>query len=90
MTLKSNLEENYEQLVKTLEKQRDELALQIHLASMDIKDDWEALEQKWEHFKTKGKQVRKEVNESTEEVEESVKFLGEEIKDGYQRIKKIL
>jgi hypothetical protein len=88
MSITDSIEENYDQLVETISAQRDELKLQIHLASMEASDEWQELEKKWEHFVSKSKQVKSQVGESAKDVGEAVGQLGAELKRGYQNIKK--
>lgn len=90
MSITDNVEESYEQLVRTLAVQRDELKLKIHLASMEARDEWEELEKKWHRLKGKSKLVKEQVGESAKEVGAAAAQLGEEIKRGYVNIKKTL
>ena len=41
------------QLLQELKQRRDELRVQIHLASKEIKEDWEGLEEKMHDFSSK-------------------------------------
>ncbi len=68
-----------------LQELRDELALKIHLASMEGKEEWEKLESKWEKFSSSA-----HLDETADNVSAALKLLGNEIKEGYHRLKKAL
>jgi len=46
---------DFDELLEELKQKRDELRLQMHLASKEIKDEWEDLEEKMEDFAGKAK-----------------------------------
>jgi len=73
------------ELVERLKRQRDELGLQIHLGTMEAKQEWKGLEAKWDEFAAKA-----DLEESAEGVGGALKVLGNELKQGYERIKKAL
>ena len=68
-----------------LEELRDELALKVHLASMETRDEWEKLEAKWEKFSAQA-----HLDETSGNIGEALKLLGNEIAEGYRRIKRAL
>lgn len=72
-------------LIEHLKQERDELALKMHLASMELKDEWEALEGKWEEFSSHAG-----LNKTADGVESALELLGDELKKGYQRLKRAL
>ncbi len=72
-------------ILAELRQRRDELRLQLHLASKDAKDEWEELEEKMEDFTAKAK-----IGETGEGVGKALGQLGKELKLGYARIKKAL
>jgi len=74
-----------EQLVAELKQLRDELALRVHLASMEIHQDWNKLEKDWRQFKT-----RAALDETAEGVSEALGQVGQELRAGYRRIRKAL
>ncbi len=71
--------EALQDLANDLRRKRDELKLQLHLASMEAKQQWEALEEKWDRFA-----VEAHLTETTANVEEGLKLLGEELAQGYE------
>ena len=74
-----------EQLVAELKQLRDEIALRVHLASMEIHQDWNKLERDWSQFKT-----RAALDETAEGVSEALGQVGQELRAGYRRIRKAL
>jgi len=70
---------------RDLKKLRDELELKMHLASMEAKQEWKALDAKWQSFSSKAK-----LEDSAESVGDALQLLGEELKRGYKRLKAAL
>ena len=77
-------------LADRLRQDRDELILQLDLAKMEARDEWEELEGKWQDFTGKMKVVREEAADASGEVREAAKLLAEEVKEGYARIRKLM
>lgn len=75
----------YDDLVAELKQKRDELRVQMHLASKDAKVEWEALEKKMEEFST-----RAELDKTTEGISDALGKIGEELKLGYKRMRDAL
>lgn len=75
-------------LKEKLEQERDELRVKAHLAKMDAKDEWPAMEEKWEAFKEKVSDL--DFDDLTEDMAEAAGRLGEEIREGYEKLKQKL
>jgi hypothetical protein len=73
---------NLKRDIKTL---RDELNLKMHLASLEVKQEWSELEGKWQSFSSRAR-----LEESTDSVGDALELLGEELKQGYKRLKRAL
>ena len=71
------------EILSELQQKRDELNLQLHLASKDGKEEWDDLIHQWERFLTAA-----QFDRSREEVGESAKDLGLKMKDAFDRLKK--
>ena len=69
-------------LMEQLKQKRDELRVQIHLASKEAQDEWEELEGKMNHFTATAK-----LGETGEGVGKALGQLGHELKQGYDRVK---
>jgi hypothetical protein len=74
---------NIPELMKDLQQKRDELKLQLHLASKDAEDEWEDLTSEWDKFLT-----RSQFDKSSEEVGTAAKELGLKMKAAYDRMSK--
>ncbi|MBK6510682.1 MAG: hypothetical protein IPG06_15345 [Haliea sp.] len=85
-----NVKDELQDTTEKLRKQREELSVKMHLASMEVRDEWEEIEEKWEEFTAKSKQFYKEVEPSLGEIRTALSLLGSELEAGYQKIKSAL
>ena len=76
---------DFDDLIEELKQKRDELRVQMNLASMELKDEWEELEAKMDDFTSKAR-----LGETGEGVGKALGELGSEIKLGYERLWKAL
>lgn len=90
MTTKESVKQKTNELVEKLKTQRDELDLKIHLANMEVQDEWRVVEDKWQHLHAKGAQVEEAVGSSAQEIGEAMSLLADEIRQSYKRIRKAL
>ncbi len=74
-----------DELFEELKQKRDELRVQMHLASKDLKDEWDEFEGKWDDFSQKAN-----LGATGEGLGEAMEKLGHELKLGYQRIRNAL
>ena len=72
----------FDDLVTDLKQKRDELRLKMHLASKEVQDEWEELEDKMQEFSS-----RAELGKTSEGLGDALTRLGEELKLGYKRIR---
>lgn len=81
-----------DELVEELKQKRDELRVQMHLASKEVKDEWEDLEKKMEDFSGKAKQFTEdaELKKTGAGLGEALGTLGQELKRGYERVRDAL
>lgn len=77
--------DEYDKILEQLKQKRDEIKLQMHLASKDASDEWEDLEKKMQRFRDKA-----ELERSEKEVGDAMQTLGKELKEGYERLRKAL
>lgn len=82
-----DIKNELEKLRDGLLQQRDELKVQMGLAKLEAKQEWEKAEEQLDQFAAKLETIGNEAKEASEDVWESVKLLGEEIKNAYERIK---
>ena len=69
--------------ISDLKQKRDELRLQMHLASKELQQEWDELEEKMDDFCAKA-----EVRKTGEGLGKALGQLGNEVKFGYERILK--
>ena len=81
-----NLKNELDELTDTLKQQRGEIQLQIHLASMDAKQEWQKAEKNWDKFVDGLGIVTDETKEASAELIHSTKIIGDELKEAYRRI----
>lgn len=82
--------EDLKVILNALKTQREELILQMHLASVEAKDEWEQLEKRWHTFSLKAEKVLGEIKEASKDVEDDLKMLGDDLKEHYSHIKKTI
>jgi len=76
---------DFDKMLQDLKEKRDELRVRIHLASRELQDEWQELEQKMEDFSRRAR-----LKESGSAVSKALGVLGTELKSGYQRIHRAL
>lgn len=76
---------DFDELLDGLKQARDEIQLHIHLASMDVRDEWADLEKRWEDFN-----ARAELQDSSEGISTAMTELGEEFVKAFRRIRRAL
>ena len=82
-----SIRDNLERVKQQLQQQRDELVVQISLARMEAKEEWELAERKFAEFRDKLDGAADEAKDAADDVMTSATELGEELKKAYQRIK---
>jgi hypothetical protein len=85
-----SIKEEFDHLLDKLKAERDEISLKLHLATLEVKQEFEEAEPKWDLLKSKGSEIVDESVELSEEVIAKAKIVGEELKETYQRIAKRL
>ena len=82
------MKQEFDQLLEKLSAQRDEVNLQLHLASMEAKDEFSQAEEKWAYVKQKASEIADDSVETTDEFISGAKVVGEELAEAYRRIAK--
>ncbi|MDX1403578.1 MAG: hypothetical protein R3192_03525 [Woeseiaceae bacterium] len=79
-------------ILEDLKQRRDELRVQMNLASKEIREDWEELEEKMDDFKRQAKQFAADakLKQTGEGIGDALVDLGRELKEGYKRIRDAL
>ena len=79
-----------DKLVSELKQQRDELRLQMHLASMEARDEYERLSGKYDELSDQYEPVSNAVEETAENLLSALSLAAGELKVGFQRVRKAL
>jgi ClpP class serine protease len=76
-------------LLDELKQKRDALRVQMHLASKEVKEEWDDLEKKMDHFAGQAKQFADDakLKETGSGLGDALGQLGHELKLGYERIR---
>jgi hypothetical protein len=77
-------------LIDELETQRDELAVRLHLARQEARDEWETLEKKLAHLRARAKVVGNEASEVADDVGAAARQVVDELRTGYARIRALI
>jgi len=77
-------------IIESLKQQKDEIRLQIHLASAEVRDELTQLERKLEELNSKADTLRKEAGNTSANVIEAARLVADEVKHGFDRIRKLL
>lgn len=79
-------------LIEDLKKTRDEIRVKMHLASMEVQEEWQDLEKKMEEFSGKAKQFAEDaqLKETGSEVGGALAQVGRELKVGFDRVRDAL
>ncbi|REJ88926.1 MAG: hypothetical protein DWQ29_08080 [Planctomycetota bacterium] len=83
-------EPTFQEIVSTLKQERDELALKMHLAGAEAKQEWEGLRGKLDSLLASYDPARTAATESAGKVGDAMKSVANEIKEGFQRIRQAL
>ena len=79
-----------DEVISKLKQERDELKLQMHLASMDAKDEYERVSGKIDELTEQYDPVKDAVEETAENVFSALGLVADELKVGFQRVRKSL
>lgn len=81
----------WDDMMAKLKRERDELALKVHLGKAEARAEWERLETQWNHLKAvKGPPIKEAAAETARGVGSALENAATELKKGYEKIRKIL
>jgi len=82
---------SWDDMMAKLERERDELALKVHLGKKEVVAEWERLEANWNYLKAvKGPPMKEAAAETARGVGSALEQAAAELKKGYEKIRKIL
>ena len=79
-----------EELVQKLEKEREELELQLGLAKLEAREEWQELEGKLSTLRGRLKVIGDEAKEAGGDVAAAADVLAEEVKQGFAKLRKLM
>ena len=86
-----NAKTSWAELMAKLQKERDELALKMHLGKKEALAEWEKLESNWNRLKAvKGPSLKEAAAETAAGVGTALEAAAGELKKGYEKIRKLL
>ena len=77
-------------VISKLKQERDELKLQMHLASMDAKDEYERISGKVDDLTDQYEPIKGAVEESASNIFTAFGMVADELKVGFQRVRKAI
>ena len=77
-------------VINRLKQERDELKVQMHLASMEAKDEYERVSGKIDELTEQYDPVKDAVEETAENVFTALGLVADELKVGFERVRKSL
>lgn len=77
-------------LMEILKQRRDELSVQMHLGKAEAKDLWKETEDKWRHLRNQLDKIDEDTGDASKDVGAAAILIAEEIKQGYERLRKLL
>lgn len=88
--MSSESSSSLEALIQRLKQERDELRLQMHLASMDAQDEYQRISGKVDELTSQVEPVREAVEETGKNLYAALGLLADELQVGFQRVRKSL
>ena len=88
--MKDHKQRFIENLIRDLKQERDELRLQMHLGSEELKDEMSNLDDRLAELVRRVEPIKDAMEESADDVWDALKLVGSEIKDGFKRIRRSL
>lgn len=88
MTDRENKE--LDELLAKLKQGRDELNVRIHLGKAEAKDLWQETEDKWRHLRSQLDRIDNDTGDVAKDVGAAAMLFAEEIRQGYERLRKLL
>ena len=78
------------ELIRRLKQQRDEIAVKMHLAKAEAKEEWGKVEDKLVQLTAEYEPVKNAVGETAQNVYSALELAASEVKAGLDRVRKLL
>lgn len=82
--------ERLQKLLSQLEQERDELKVKLGLAKLEAREEWQELEKKMETLRGRMKVLSEEAKEASGDVGAAFDVVADEIKEGFDRLRKLM
>lgn len=76
-----------DEVLETTKQEYDEAKVKIHLANMELKEEWDKLEDRWHDFCDKCKRADDAAKESEGKVHDALHEVGHELRQAFEKIK---
>ncbi len=73
-----------------LKQKRDELQVQLDLGKMEAADAWNALDERWGEVETKVREIEQQGQEAAEDIQDAAELLLDEIREGFEKLRKLI
>lgn len=77
-----------DEVVASTQREYDEAKVRLHLAKMELKEEWDKLEERWVDFCDKCKRADEAAKESEGKVHDALRNVGHELREAFENIKK--
>lgn len=84
------MHEKMREMMAKLEQERDELRVRLHLGKAEAREEWEKLDTRIAEFRARLDRAGDEAGDVMGDVGAAAKTFGKEIRDGFERIRKML
>ncbi|RME35055.1 MAG: hypothetical protein D6786_03090 [Gammaproteobacteria bacterium] len=81
------IDTDLDKLLEKVKEERDELRVRMHLASLELKEEWDRIEKQWQQFESRTEGA---LREATESASEAANRLGEELRETYRSFREKL
>ncbi|MFO1419311.1 MAG: hypothetical protein U1E83_11685 [Methylotetracoccus sp.] len=82
-----NVSEEIAKVGEGLRQQRDELVVQLNLAKLEVKQEWDKVEHQLEQWQVKADAALIEAKTASDDIVAGLGLLADEIKAAYERIR---
>lgn len=86
----AEIRERLDEVIKKLKQERDEIKLQIHLANMEGKDEYDRISRKVDQLTDQYDPVKDAVEDTAENIYSALGLVADELKFGFKRVRKAI
>jgi predicted nucleic acid-binding Zn-ribbon protein len=78
------------EVIAKMERERDELRLQLHLAKAEARDELARVDEKMAELKARAALIDDEARDALDDIGGAARALADEVRAGYERVRKLL